>query len=84
MFWQWRTKARPFSVNFTPPVSRSNSSNPTSAAVADAIINLKIVYPMILLVITVILVKVYPITPTFAKEMRTELKARRAQAKAAQ
>ena len=36
-----------------------------------------------LLVITVILVKVYPITPAFAKEMRTELKARRAQAKAA-
>ncbi len=71
-------------MNFTPPVSRSNSSNPTSAAVADAIINLKIVYPLVLLVITVILVKVYPITPAFAKEMRTELKARRAQAKTAQ
>lgn len=50
---------------------------------ADTIINLKIVYPLILLVITVILVKVSPITPVFAKEMRAELKARRAQAKAA-
>lgn len=60
------------------------NADPTSAAVADAIINLKIVYPLVLLVITVILVKVYPITPAFAKEMRTELKARRAQAKAAQ
>lgn len=58
-------------------------SNPTSAAVADTIIDLKVVYPLILLVITVILVKVYPITPVFAKEMRAELKARRAQAKAA-
>lgn len=59
------------------------NADPTSAAVADAIINLKIVYPLVLLVITVILVKVYPITPVFAKEMRAELKARRAQAKAA-
>jgi len=50
----------------------------TTQEVIDAIINLKIIYPIVLLVITVILLKLYPITPAFAKKMRAELKERRA------
>ncbi len=46
-------------------------------AVIDTIINLKIIYPIVLLVISIILLKLYPITPAFARQMRVELKERR-------
>lgn len=41
------------------------------------IVNLKTAYPIVLMIVTVILVKLYPITPAFAKTMRAELKQRR-------
>lgn len=50
----------------------------TTQGVIDMIINLKIIYPFVLLAVTIILLKVYPITPAFAKQMRMELKERRA------
>ena len=43
--------------------------------------SLKIAYPIVLMIVTVILVKLYPITPAFAKTMRAELKQRREAAK---
>ena len=45
------------------------------------IVNLKIAYPIVLMIVTVILVKLYPIMPAFAKTMRAELKERREAAK---
>ena len=52
----------------------------TSQEVIDMIINLKIIYPVALLLITIIILKFYPITPQFGKQMREELKERRAKA----
>lgn len=57
------------------------SASETSQEVIDMIVNLKIAYPIVLMIITVILVKLYPITPAFAKTMRAELKERREAAK---
>lgn len=51
-----------------------------SQKVIDTIINLKIAYPFVLLAITILLVKIYPIKPAFAKQMRAELKERREKA----
>lgn len=62
----------------------SYNTDPNSQAVIDMILNFKIIYPVILLVATIILVKLYPITPAFAKQMRAELKERRAQSKKVQ
>ena len=53
----------------------------TDLEVIDMIVNLKIAYPIVLMIVTVILVKLYPITPAFAKTMRAELKERREAAK---
>lgn len=53
------------------------SASETSQEVIDMIVNLKIAYPIVLMIVTVILVKLYPITPAFAKTMRAELKERR-------
>lgn len=58
------------SVNYNP--------KETSQEVIDMIINLKIAYPIVLLIIVIVLLKLYPITPAFAKTMRAELKERRA------
>ena len=52
------------------------SASETSQEVIDMIVNLKIAYPIVLMIVTVILVKLYPITPAFAKTMRAELKER--------
>lgn len=57
------------------------SASETSQEVIDMIVNLKIAYPIVLMIVTVILVKLYPITPAFAKTMRAELKQRREAAK---
>ena len=57
------------------------SASETSQEVIDMIVNLKIAYPIVLMIVTVILVKLYPITPAFAKTMRAELKERRETAK---
>lgn len=57
------------------------SASETSQEVIDMIENLKIAYPIVLMIVTVILVKLYPITPAFAKTMRAELKQRREAAK---
>ena len=57
------------------------SASETSQEVIDMIVNLKIAYPIVLMIVTVILVKLYPITPAFAKTMRAELKERREAAK---
>lgn len=57
------------------------SVSETSQEVIDMIVNLKIAYPIVLMIVTVILVKLYPITPAFAKTMRAELKERREAAK---
>ena len=56
------------------------NADPNSQAVVDMIVNFKIIYPVILLIAAFILVKLYPITPAFAKKMRAELKERRAKA----
>lgn len=53
----------------------------TDLEVIGMIVNLKIAYPIVLMIVTVILVKLYPITPAFAKTMRAELKERREAAK---
>lgn len=57
------------------------SASETSQEVIAMIVNLKIAYPIVLMIVTVILVKLYPITPAFAKTMRAELKQRREAAK---
>ncbi len=57
------------------------SASETSQEVIDMIVNLKIAYPIVLMIVTVILVKLYPITPAFAKTMRAELKELREAAK---
>ena len=57
------------------------SASETSQEVIDMIVNLKIAYPIVLMIVMVILVKLYPITPAFAKTMRAELKERREAAK---
>ena len=57
------------------------SASETSQEVIDMIVNLKIAYPIVLMIVTVILVKLYTITPAFAKTMRAELKQRREAAK---
>ena len=57
------------------------SASETSQEVIDMIVNLKIAYPIVLMIVTVILVKLYPITPAFAKTMRAEIKERREAAK---
>ena len=57
------------------------SASETSQEVIDMIVNLKIAYPIVLMIVTVILVKLYPITPAFAKTMRAELTQRREAAK---
>lgn len=57
------------------------SASETSQEVIDMIVNLKIAYPIVLMIVTVILVKLYPIMPAFAKTMRAELKERREAAK---
>lgn len=57
------------------------SASETSQEVIDMIVNLKIAYPIVLMIVTVILVKLYPITPAFVKTMRAELKERREAAK---
>lgn len=57
------------------------SASETSQEVIDMIVNLKIAYPIVLMIVTVILVKLYPITPAFAKTLRAELKQRREAAK---
>lgn len=57
------------------------SASETSQEVIDMIVNLKIAYPIVLMIVTVILVKLYPITPAFAKTMRAEIKQRREAAK---
>lgn len=57
------------------------SASETSQEVIDMIVNLKTAYPIVLMIVTVILVKLYPITPAFAKTMRAELKQRREAAK---
>lgn len=54
------------------------SSTETTQEVIDMILNVKIIYPVVLFVCTVILLKLYPITPAFAKTMRAELKEQRA------
>lgn len=61
--------------------SVGDSASETSQEVIDMIVNLKIAYPIVLMIVTVILVKLYPITPAFAKTMRAELKERREAAK---
>ena len=61
--------------------SMGYSASETSQEVIDMIVNLKIAYPIVLMIVTVILVKLYPITPAFAKTMRAELKERREAAK---
>ena len=58
----------------------SYNTDPDSQAVMDVIINIKILYPFLLLAAAVVLLKLYPITPAFAKQMRAELKERRAKA----
>lgn len=55
------------------------SATETSQEVIDMILNLKIIYPIVLLAATLIILKFYPLTPAFAKTMRAELKERRAQ-----
>ena len=57
------------------------SASETSQEVIDMIVTLKIAYPIVLMIVTVILEKLYPITPAFAKTMRAELKQRREAAK---
>ena len=47
------------------------------------IINIKIIYPFILLIVTGLILHFYPITPEFARKMRAELKERRTAAAAA-
>ncbi|MFQ8694772.1 MAG: MFS transporter [Alitiscatomonas sp.] len=57
------------------------SASETSQEVIDMIVNLKIASPIVLMIVTGILVKLYPIMPAFAKTMRAELKERREAAK---
>lgn len=64
-----------------PLASVGYSASETSQEVIDMIVNLKIAYPIVLMIVTVILVKLYPIMPAFAKTMRAELKERREAAK---
>lgn len=58
-----------------------SATTDASQEVIDMIINVKIVYPLILVAATVIVIRLYPITPEFAVKMRAELKVRRAQTK---
>ena len=53
------------------------SATETSQEVIDMIINLKIAYPIVLFIVAALIMKAYPITPAFAREMRAELKERR-------
>lgn len=53
------------------------NASETTQDVIDMILNLKIIYPVVLLVFTLILLRLYPITPEFARNMRAELKERR-------
>ena len=53
------------------------SKTEVTKEVIDMIVNLKIAYPIVLMVITLVLLKFYPITPAFARTMRAELKERR-------
>lgn len=53
------------------------SATETSQEVIDMIINLKIAYPIVLFIVAALIIKAYPITPAFAREMRAELKERR-------
>lgn len=53
------------------------SANNVTQEVVDVIVNLKIIYPIVLLAFTIVILKFYPITSNFAKEMRTELEKRR-------
>ena len=59
------------------------SAAETSPEVIDMIVNLKILYPIVLLIFTAVILKLYPITPAFAQTMRAELKQRRETARAA-
>ena len=53
------------------------SADSVSQEVIDMIINIKIIYPFILLIVTGLILHFYPITPEFARKMRAELKERR-------
>lgn len=46
--------------------------------IVDMIVDIKIWTPAVLLVLTAALIKLYPITPNYAKEMRAKLKQQRA------
>ena len=59
------------------------SADSVSQEVIDMIINIKIIYPFILLIVTGLILHFYPITPEFARKMRAELKERRTAAVAA-
>lgn len=59
------------------------SADSVSQEVIDMIINIKIIYPFILLIVTGLILHFYPITPEFARKMRAELKERRTVAAAA-
>ena len=59
------------------------SADSVSQEVIDMIINIKIIYPFILLIVTGLILHFYPITPEFARKMRAELKERRTTAAAA-
>lgn len=59
------------------------SADSVSQEVIDMIINIKIIYPFILLIVTGLILHFYPITPEFARKMRAELKERRTAAAAA-
>ena len=59
------------------------SADSVSQVVIDMIINIKIIYPFILLIVTGLILHFYPITPEFARKMRAELKERRTAAAAA-
>ena len=59
------------------------SADSVSQEVIDMIINIKIIYPFILLIVTGLILHFYPITPEVARKMRAELKERRTVAAAA-
>ena len=59
------------------------SADSVSQEVIDMIINIKIIYPFILLIVTGLILHFYPITPEFARKVRAELKERRTAAVAA-
>ena len=59
------------------------SADSVSQEVIDMIINIKIIYPFILLIVTGLILHFYPITPEFVRKMRAELKERRTAAVAA-